>query len=252
MSVCRNAVNNHTVAHVHHAVEVGCGFGVVRDHHDGLAEVLVQPAKHLQHDLRILCIEVSGGLIGKQNFGLVDDGAGDGNPLLFTARHFRGPVIEAPFESEQFCDNLEAVWIKAVTVNVLRDGDVSPSRERMKQVEALEDKADLVAPQFCALRVRHEGEIVAIDEHAAARRLCQAAYHVKQRRLAATRWTHHGYGFTREHVKIDSAERGNLNLARVVELPEIFGLKYGLHGMQIGLQRIVALLRLYFNCDSHA
>ena len=57
------------------AVKVSGGFGIVRNHHDGLAEILVQPSKHLQHNFGIFRIEVAGGLVGKQDFRLVNDGA---------------------------------------------------------------------------------------------------------------------------------------------------------------------------------
>src|SRR5207253_3669313 len=40
ISVRGHAVDDDTVAHVHHAIEVSGRFRVVRDHHHGLAELL--------------------------------------------------------------------------------------------------------------------------------------------------------------------------------------------------------------------
>src|SRR3984957_13792976 len=34
-----NAVDDDAVTHMHHAIEIDDGFGVVSDHHDGLAQV---------------------------------------------------------------------------------------------------------------------------------------------------------------------------------------------------------------------
>ena len=154
--------------------------------------------------------------------------------------------------SPHLSDDLEAMGIEAVAMNVLRDGDVSLGGESGKKIEALEDETDFVAAQFGALGIGHSGEIVAVDENAAAGGLRQAADHVKQRGFAATRRTHDRDGFTGKDVKIDAAECGNFNLSGMVELPEVLGFKDGLHGVQIGLRRVESLTRLYFNCDCHA
>lgn len=252
MSVCRNAVDDDAIAHVHDAVEVGRGFGVVGNHDDGLAEVLVQAAKHFQNDFGVFGVKVSGGLVGEEDFGLVDDGAGDRDALLFTTGKFSGAVIEAFFDAEHPRDDLEAVRIEAVAMNVLRDGDISLGSEGRKKVEALEDESDFVTAQLGTLGVGHRGEIVAVDKNAAARSLCQTADDVKERRFAATRWPHDSDGFPGEDVEIDATERGNLDLSGMVELPEILRPENGLNGVQIGLRRIEGLMRSYFNCDSHA
>src|SRR5271154_610971 len=41
ISIRRNAVDDHAVTHVHHAVEIRRRLWVMRDHHDGLSQVLV-------------------------------------------------------------------------------------------------------------------------------------------------------------------------------------------------------------------
>ncbi len=70
-------------------------------------------------------------------------------------------------------------------MNELRYGDISFGRQCRKQIESLEDEADLVAAQFGARGVAQFGKVIAIDEHLAAGSLRQAADHVQQRRLAA-------------------------------------------------------------------
>ena len=42
-----NAVDDYTITHVHHAIEIDDGFGVVGDHNYGLAEFFIELAKHL-------------------------------------------------------------------------------------------------------------------------------------------------------------------------------------------------------------
>src|SRR5580704_4646312 len=94
ISVGGDAVDDDAVAHVHDAVEVSDGFRIVRDHHDRLTEVFVQLAQHLEHDIRIFRIEITRRLIGKQDFWLVDNRAGDRDSLLLTARKFGWLVMQ--------------------------------------------------------------------------------------------------------------------------------------------------------------
>src|SRR5882762_1739064 len=49
ISIRRDAVDNHAIAHVHYAVEVRDRLGIVRDHHDSLSQILVELTQHLQN-----------------------------------------------------------------------------------------------------------------------------------------------------------------------------------------------------------
>src|ERR1700741_3910072 len=142
MSVRRNAVDDDAVAHVNDAIEVNGGLGILGDHDDSLAEILVEATEHFEDDFGIFRVEVAGGFIGEKDFRFVDDGAGNGDALLFAAGHFGWAVMEASFETKHFGDNVKAVRIETITVNVLSDGDVASGGERGKQIEALENEAD--------------------------------------------------------------------------------------------------------------
>src|SRR5208282_1873654 len=84
-SILRNPVHDHAIAHVYDAVAEGRGFRVVRNHHDGLAQVAVQLPQHLQHQRRVFRVQAASGLVRQQDFWLVDDGPRDGHALLFPA-----------------------------------------------------------------------------------------------------------------------------------------------------------------------
>ena len=126
-------------------------------------------------------------------------------------------------------DDLEAVRIETVAVNMLRDGDVAARVQRRQQIEPLKHEADLVAAQLGALRVVHGNEIVAVHQHVPARGLRQSSHHIEQRGLAAARGAHHGHEFARQHFEVDAAQRRNLHLSRAVHLPQIFGNDDRLH-----------------------
>src|SRR6267142_1719787 len=182
MSVRRNSVDDYTVAHMHYAIEVGGRFGIVGDHHDGLAEIFVQATEHFQNNFRIFGVQVACGLVGEENFRFIDDGAGDGHALLLAAGHFRRFVSEAAVQAKHFGDYIETVRIKAVAVNILSDSDVTLGGEGGKQVETLKHEADFAAAKFGAFGVAHLGQIVAVDQHFSARSLRQAANDVQQGR----------------------------------------------------------------------
>ena len=248
MSIRRDTVNDDAVAHVNDAIEIGGGFGIVGDHDDSLAEILVEAAEHIKDDFGIFCVEIAGGLIGEKNFGLVDDGTGDGDALLLAAGHFRGAVMEAALESEELGDYIEAVRIEAVAMNILSDGDVASGGERGEKIEALENEADLAAAELGALGVSHGGEVVAIDIDFAARGLREAADDVKERGFAAAGRAHDGDGFAGEHVEIDAAKGGDFHFAGVIKLPEILGFEYRLQSLQLRLRGVIRL-RVYSNRD---
>src|SRR5208283_4732303 len=175
-----NAVDDDAIAHVHDAIEINSGLRVMGDHHDGLPKVFVQAAKHFEDDFRVLGIEVARGFIGQKNFGLVDNSAGNGHTLLFPTRHFRWPVLKTAVETEHFGHHGETMWIEAITMNVLGDGNIALGGKRGKQIEALKDEPDLVPAQLSALRVGHGGKIVAVDQNLATRSLREAADDVQQ------------------------------------------------------------------------
>src|SRR5258708_3463814 len=60
--------------------------GIVRDHDDRLAEILVQLVEQVQHVVGALAIEIAGRLVGDDDLRVVDDRARDGDALLLTAR----------------------------------------------------------------------------------------------------------------------------------------------------------------------
>src|SRR5277367_1768549 len=105
ISVNRGAVHNLAIAHMEHAMSVSGGFGVVSDHDDGLAEILVELAEEAEDGFGTFSIEVTGRFIGQDDFRFADDGASESDALLFAAGKFRGLVVEASAEAEEVGDD---------------------------------------------------------------------------------------------------------------------------------------------------
>jgi hypothetical protein len=85
MLVNRRAVDDLAITHVQDAMPVGGSIGVVSDHHDRLAQVLVELAKQVEDSIRTFCIEIAGGLVGQHDFRFAYDCARQGYALLLAA-----------------------------------------------------------------------------------------------------------------------------------------------------------------------
>src|SRR5271155_1012626 len=179
MSVNRGTVHNFAITHVQDAMPVSGGFGIVRDHDDGLAEILIELAEQAEDGFGAFGIEVAGRLIGQDDFWFADDSASQRDALLFATGKLGRLVLEAAAQAEKVRDDLEAVRIESISVNVLGQSDVVVRVESGEQIKTLKDEADFVATQQSARRVAHGGEVVAIEQHAPGGGLREAANYVQ-------------------------------------------------------------------------
>src|SRR5579859_2170339 len=166
---------------------------------------------------------------------MVDQSAGQSDPLLLSARHFRRTMVEASGNTQHACDLLEEIAISMAILagDLAGNFDVAACRERRQQIEFLEDKADLALAHVRALRVRHAGKVVAIDQDPPGVSLCKTAQDVKQRRFAAARRTDDAYKFSALHLKAHTAQGRHLDLADPVDLGDVLNLDDGSHRVDI-------------------
>jgi len=90
--------HNLTVANLQNPVCDRCSLEVVRDHEDGLAELFIGAAEHGQDSVGILGIQVAGWFVGQDDSGAGDEGAGDGNALLFAAGELGWTMSQAALD----------------------------------------------------------------------------------------------------------------------------------------------------------
>lgn len=67
------------------AIGVGGGDRILRDHHDGGVQLCVQHLERFKEDGGVARIERAGGLVGKDQLRVGDDGARRGNALALAA-----------------------------------------------------------------------------------------------------------------------------------------------------------------------
>ena len=177
---------NAAVAQANDAVGQGGGIGIVGDHEHGDAALLVEPAQEGKNLRAGLGVEVAGGLVGQDDRGVVDQGAGNGHPLLLAARQLVGVVPQALPQPELFEDGLRPLLPLGApdAGEHERQGNVLDRRQARQQVEALEDEADAPAPVQRALGVARRAKLDAVDPDLAAARPVQPADQVHQGGLA--------------------------------------------------------------------
>src|SRR5579864_9193313 len=115
MSVDGSAVDDEAVAHVQDAMSIRGRFRIMRDHHDGLAQIPIELAKEAENALGTFRVEIARGLVRENDFRLADNGASESDALLFAAGKLRRLVLQAFAEAKQIGDHVKAVRVEAVS-----------------------------------------------------------------------------------------------------------------------------------------
>ncbi len=160
-------------------------FGLMGDEHDGVA-VGVQGVKQ-GHDFEAgLGVEVSGGLVGEDDGGPVDQGAGDGHTLALAAGELVGLVVHARFEAdigERFLGAGDAGGRGCAVIDQWQL-DVVEGSGAGEQIEGLKDEADLLVADAGELVVVQLADQLAVEPVFALGRGVKAADEVHERGLA--------------------------------------------------------------------
>src|SRR5262249_15191245 len=128
----------------------------------------VEPLQNF-HDLVAGCgVEVSGGLVGKNDIGIVDKRPRDGHSLLLAARELRRTVIEAggPAHPGWHLD-LSLLWLPAYFARSLvgeRELNVLEYRVLLDQVVGLKDETEVAAADLGQLIVVEPCDVSAAEQ----------------------------------------------------------------------------------------
>src|SRR6187200_785505 len=171
-------------------VGVGGGDGIVGDHHHGLAELVDRLAQQGEHVGARLRVEVAGRLVGEDNRGFRDQGAGDRDPLLLAAGELRGAMGAAILEADGADQLIDPLPVRFAAGDRERQNQVLLGGQDRDQVEELEDEAELVAAQLGQLAVVEMGDVDAVELDRARGRLVEAGEDVHQGRLARAGGAH--------------------------------------------------------------
>ena len=182
------------------------------------------------HDLHAgLGVERTGGFVGKNDFGVVDQGAGDSHALHLTARKLGGLLVHVPFQAYGFEGFFGATgsFGPAYPRKGQRQFDVRQNRLVGNEVVALEDEADaMVAVGVPILRLVILGGR-AVDDDVAAIGMVQAAEHVEQGRLARPAGAQNRHEFVVAQIQGHSVKRFLDEIARLIRFAQVFELNQG-------------------------
>ena len=173
-------------------------------------------------------VEVAGRLVGEQDGRIGDQGAGDRHALLLAAGELRGVVVLAAGEADPLERGAGAAGAfarrEAEVAVEQRQLDVLGRPRPRQQVEALEDEADLGVADLGPLVAVEPRDVDAVEPVAARGRPVEAADDVHQRRLARAGRAHDGHELAARDRQADPLERGDLDLAHVVDLGQVVDL----------------------------
>jgi hypothetical protein len=158
----------------------------VADQHQGQAALPPEGVEQADDLVPGVLVQVPGRLVGQQDLGLLDQGAGDGHPLLLAAGQFARQVLRPVAEPDAVQGGSDP-FVPLRVVHGERDQrglDVLVRAERGDQVEGLEDEAERVRPHLPDLRFGCGGQIPPGEGHPAPGRPVQPAEELEQRGLA--------------------------------------------------------------------
>ena len=165
----------------------------VGDHHDGGA-LLVQLGEQIHHLLAVLGIKVASRLVGEDELGVGDHGAGDGDALLLSARELLREVLGAVGDGHSLHHGRDPLL-------ALRGADVQVAQRQLyvfidvqlvDEVEALEHEADVALAELGALLLLQAADLLSEQLIGALGGIIQEAEDVEQRGFAAARRPHDG------------------------------------------------------------
>lgn len=186
--------------------------GLVGDHGDGLSAGDGEVAEEFADAAGVGGVEVAGGLIGEDDVGVGDEGAGDGDALLLAAGEGIRAVAEAvgEFEVGHELAGFEVGGGAVAAVEHEGEEDVFFGGERGDEVEGLEDQADAAAAEEGEGFVGEGGEVGAGDEDVAGIGLGEAGHEVEEGAFARATGTHDGEEGSAADIEGDAGEGGDL------------------------------------------
>ncbi len=191
---------------------------VMGDHEDGVAG-FVELAENVDDDFFVCLVEVAGGLVSENEFGLIDERASDGDTLLFTTGKICGEMLEAITEADPL-EGFDGLRFVGDGVEILGEHDVFQRSEIRHEMKLLEDETDFfctVADKFGFIQAR---DVLAVDDDAARSGRVEAAENIDERGFAGAGRAHEGNPFSGLNVEAYAAERAE----GTVLLDEIFDL----------------------------
>jgi hypothetical protein len=143
-------------------------------------------------------VEVAGWFIGNEEFGVVHDGAGDGDALFLSAGEFGGAVMRAIGESDQIEGGIDAgpAFGPGERDEQKREFDILEGRENGNEMIELENVADVTGAPLGETGPGEAGHIVSVDDKVTGGGSVDPGDEIEEGGLSRTGWPHEGEELT--------------------------------------------------------
>jgi hypothetical protein len=145
-----------------------------------------------------IAIEVARGFVSEEQFRSGDEGAGDGDALLFAAGQLDWVVVGPVAEADLFEQAKPFGFVDLATSKFEREEDVFDRREGWQELEVLEDEADVLVSDLCPRIFVQGPEVLASEDDVAGGGGIQACRQAEERGLPGSGRADDGAGFARE------------------------------------------------------
>jgi hypothetical protein len=203
---------------------LGTDVGVVGDDDDG-GVFSVEFVEHFEDGFAGFGVEVAGGFVGKEEDGVVHEGAGDGDALLLAAGEFDGAVVAAVVEADHVAEFAGALAADGGFDALVEEGDfeVFEDGELGDEVKVLEDETEAFAAEFGELVVGELGDVLVVEEVVAAGGAVEAAEDVHEGGLAGAGRAHDGDHVALVDIEGDAGEGADFDggAGLMVDLGEV-------------------------------
>ncbi len=198
--------------------------GVVGDDDEGFAGFIDDAEEHVHDGGTGGGVEIAGGFVGVEDAGVVDEGAGDGDALLFAAGEFGGEVVEA-FGEADAVEEFASAGFGVAFADPGREEDVFEGREFGEEEIMLEDKAHAAVAQGGAVPGVRVVKGLAVHEHVAGGGTFEAAEDVEQGGFTGAGSTAEKDFFSGIHFEVHAAQHVEVMAAQLVAPMDILGVK---------------------------
>ena len=166
-------------------------------------------------------IEVAGGFVAEDHDGVGDDGAGDGDALLLTAREFVWFMVHAAFETD-FFEGLFGEGGPVFGAGVHEwEFDVLEGGGAREEVVVLEDEADVLVANVGELIFVEAADLFFVEVVLAGGGLVEASEDVHEGRFSGAGWPHDGDELALMNDDVYALEGLDRHLAHDVVLAQI-------------------------------
>ena len=194
------------------------------DDDDGHSVLRVEALEHVYYLLAGAAVQVSGGLVGQQDRGLLGQRPGYAHPLLLAAGQLRRPVLD-PVSQADAVQGVEGPSPPVLPVAVEhRQLDVLQRAQTGQQAVGLEDEPDLPVPDLREAVVAERADVPTLEPVHPGRRDVETTYDVHQGGLARARGTHDGHQLAPLYGDGDAVEGGDVHAAHPIDLGDLLDL----------------------------